>query len=131
MQLKHDSLLLKWAYMLTDEFNKPRAGMTINGCDVFWRAVLLTPIKLILVLGGVAFVIGFGPMITKSAWGLLVLPGLIAGIFLLHTIIVTVVGRICRTDFSVIREGWRGIKEGYCPRINVTGPIDDDDWRDM
>lgn len=114
MKIKEGSWWIKWAYLLTSEYSyRPEAGDTINLCPLFWRIVLITPLKILGLLI-------FSPILIVLA------PVAALAIFWddkLKRIVANKTEDIADSigdKFNPIIEGVKAIKNKYCPRIEVT-----------
>ena len=111
MQLQRSSLLLRWAYFWS-EFGLPQQT---DLCTVFWRSVLLTPLKLV----GVGLAVCFPVLVLILAirdFGVtrvvLFLVGLVA-------VFATIAGSIGGTIYVAKTPMVGRIKKNYCPIITV------------
>lgn len=122
MQLSRNSWLVKWAYFLED------APSRESLCTLFWRVVLLSPIK----LASIATIIGLFitalfviPIIGLGWWGLLVTPGTI-GVIALGVFVYEkrrdrrrLAMPSSTKPSSAIVEAYRAFKDKYCPIIDL------------
>lgn len=114
MKLKRESRLVKWAYFLADSVPS-RTSL----CVLFWRVVLITPLK-ILFIGAVTFLVGRALFrIAEVAWAY----PLHAAAFL--TIVVSLLVYAYRRETSidppesVVLEYIRAKKQKVCPIIEI------------
>lgn len=118
--IKESGLLARWAYLLSDY-----TPCQTTLCTLFWRSVLLTPIKLIGVgvfLGALLYVLIWLPFKEFGLFGPLIAP-LFTGFLVLWFIVLgKIKERWSDNDYpepSIIMEGLRGIKEKYCPIVRI------------
>jgi hypothetical protein len=141
MKLQRNSWLIRWAYFGADYV--PRQTTL---CALFWRIILLTPLK-------VAFLITLGCMVVWTMfitpfkafgwWGLLVTPSILLLLWLLIVICSGIKWLFSRSldseNASIVSETIDGFKHKFCPIIELEhepingvtvwtslGPEDDD-----
>ena len=120
LHITHNGYLYRWAYALTIDF-MPKPGETTNLCTLFWRCVLLTPLKILIcgVAGG-AIIFIHALLYYSPIWQMVFFP---AGMVLLMALVVWVAtvnirpGRSKVVDFT--RAAYRGVKERYCHLVRV------------
>jgi hypothetical protein len=115
MTLGRDALIVRWAYLFE---KRSRWGWQTSLCALFWRAVLLTPLKLLLPLTAVALlgwaVYAHGAEVVKVV-------GLMALIFISTAAIVGTV-EVLKSDTvreSVVWQGANAVKGKFCPIVQI------------
>lgn len=117
LTISRKSWLLKWAYFL--EHTVFYSGEKFSLCPIFWRTILLTPIKL-LAICAVAFTVLALPYIKLGWWGIALQAAIVAWV----SVIFFVCDRISnrgrgKRKPSIVVAFYRGVKDKYCPLIEV------------
>lgn len=120
MKLSRDSKLVRWAYFLSEQ-NPPKHT---NLCNLFWRTVLLTPLKLsafLCLLGTVLLAALILPVMQLGWWGLLVTPTVLGIIYIIFFTVDRRSGRQTKSQKppGLVKEAIKAIKERYCPLITL------------
>ncbi len=115
MELKRDSLLVRYAYWLS----RDGAPSSTTLCALFWRCLLLQPLKF-AALGFAIFVVikfGFIDAVREDGWwAALILPG-IRLTLAAFVAIVFWIGHLIGSPFA--QDIIDAIKERYCPIITL------------
>ena len=121
MKLNSNNWLVLWAYFMADWGIPSR----VDFCTLFWRSVLWTPLKL-LVIGGVLFLTGYILIWMPLSWGwwgpFALISGLIlgvVGVVALITFFNWVSPHSHQSEPTFIATVWRSIKGKYCPIITI------------
>jgi hypothetical protein len=123
MRMSCTHRLVRWAY-----FAASYTPAQTNLCAVFWRSVLVTPLKLL----GLAFFLYFVvyalliyPVLALGWWGLLSGP-IVAGLLMLSVLASDWFRRCPSTSDSgqpsVLATTFRAMKARYCPIIEIDWP---------
>lgn len=119
-ELSKSSRLYRWAYLLTNTWNKPKRQADL--CKVFWRVVFLTPLKLTFYGACVAvllYALLIGPVLKWGWVGLLVIPAMLTGVFATAAFISFLDSGYSDDEPSFLTEAYRGFKAKYCPIVKV------------
>lgn len=134
MNLSKHSWIYRYAYCLTSNGDKPHYRYntgTVDLCRLFWRCVLLQPLKLggIVVLAGLLLTVFFIVPVMKLGWpGLFLTPGLAAAAGLFSWAWIVFLKWTDHHEFpspselvpDLVKAYVKGIKENYCPIITIT-----------
>lgn len=127
IQLHSTDRLVRWAYLGVDKYNRPNVTSL---CEVFWRSVLLTPLKLIGLLAcylGLCYSLGLvsyeNPWILPSVAGILL--SIVGVVVLISYLIETAkekdlgykVGN--RFNSFILVRGFKAVKAQYCPIVYI------------
>jgi amino acid permease len=115
MRLDRDALIVRWAYLFE---KRSRWGWQTSLCALFWRAVLLTPLKLLLPLTAVAFL---GWAVYANLVETLKVVGIMAFIFITTAAIVGAI-EVLKSDTvreSVVWQGAKAVKGKFCPIVQI------------
>lgn len=126
IQLDRNSKLIKWAYFLSD------VPYYTSICPLFWRIVLITPIKIVGIL---AVIVGLVVTVVTMAINWIIWLPIICGIAILlmlcHIFVVwkderdlqewadMYAGREKPKKPSVVKEFIAAKKEKLCPRVEI------------
>ncbi len=111
--MKSSNWILRFAYLGSDSWRKPRAGNIVSICDVFWRLVF----RLIAIAALLAIIIGTEGMILLPFVGGAVAMGVGALIFAFFT--ETTPGLRVRQTVGAAKAGVVAVKERFCPTFVV------------
>jgi len=113
MTINERSLLIRYAYMMSDY-----TPTKTNLCSLFWRCVLLQPLKILGILF-VVFCLGFVTFyvpISNLGWkGIFVAPLMMAAFWLLAEVIPNAFQSLPMVELGEF------IKGNYCPTIEIKG----------
>ena len=125
LTLNRDGWLYWWAYLLTDS---PPGGRT-DLCSLFWRVVLLTPLKLALAAFAIVSVVAVLAVCLFGLPGMLFYEGLyIAGAFvvLFWSVLVLSIVDVARgrddhigNAAELVGEYLANAKEPFCPIVRI------------
>lgn len=118
--ISHSNLILRWAYLFE---GVPYEIRQVDLCSIFWRSILLTPLKLAGILAVISVCCEFFfvlPIRHWEWWGLLVFPGVVGFIFLINRLHAWEDDQFYGyTRPNLIIEALRGFKNRYCPIIKI------------
>ena len=122
MELQKNGRAIRWAYMFED-FTPCQTTL----CAMFWRTVMITPLKLAFlasIISLVLYTVFWIPVHIWGWWGLLAFPGIITLLAGIPWISYEYTEwRSIRVDAhkepSVIIEGIKALKSRFCPIITI------------
>ena len=121
IRLNRKSRIVRWAYPFPVRYWDIPAHT--NLCTLFWRSVLLTPMKFLLIVGAVFGLFLPGYMAIGSWKGIFLGPLALALPRLVIYLLVYLSDNVSRRKPSkitmLIRAGYRGFKGKYCPTIVI------------
>lgn len=119
MEISRRSKLLRWAYLLSDKHPHTHQA-DVNLCNVFWRTIVLTPLKLAAIGAGIGFLFYlfvWRPVVELGWVGLLLLPGIVVAGGIVAFLAMST--RDYDVTKSAAAEWLHAKKRGYCPLIRL------------
>lgn len=112
MILKRNSRIVKWAYLLSENYNYPPRHTDL--CTLFWRCVLWTPLKLI-VIGAFLWMIGY------VSWRDWTVPVTVFGVLFAGAFGIWLWAKLIgdRYEPGVLRTFVRDRKRGLCRMVEI------------
>lgn len=120
MKISTRNLIFRWAYLFTRQSRRDYMKHTTL-CDLFWRAILLTPLQVITLSLPVVFVslliAVFGWIPFAQAVGMTALA--LLGILVFVAFLVWLENAPTSKPMIWASEVYRGYKDRYCPLVRV------------